>query len=413
MLVFILQYAVALPNEFADKGYGKTDYAVFYMAGNSILGKGNISPQELYDRSLTKVELKSIRNVNGGNRYIYLPPAAFFFVPLALVDFPVSYQSWLILNPLLMIVGFYLSISLLVGDKDIWKLRYSVILFALAFSPIISASIRTGQINSVLWIAFVLGFYGLYKNNHATAAFAFVFTTLFKFFPVIFGLYAILKKQWRTVWYSLGFGGALIVVSLFFFGVEPYNTFFTFILPKIADGNMWDMSGSSSILGSLVYAREQGFFKLFGFEKAETLRAMKTIQWALSIPILLASGYLLWVHRKAIDLRQYLFDYSIIMLVLILIPKNIHPAYHIWLFPFVLFLISQPLKKQSILPLLIGFSSLILLFFRNVTNLLHMPYIRLETIGLLVLFVTLFLILAPVKWKRAPLTHLRGLKTNS
>lgn len=394
VLALLLYQGVYLLNRETPKnGFGGTDYAVFYVAGGVLSGADETinafayQPRDIYGDLGTII--REVRHHKGALRFLYPPTAAVLFMPLSLISYEISYKTWTVVNALIFVAAFYLSI--LFFDRDIFRIRYSVLLFALNFSDSFGKNISTGQINTLIWL-FLLGVaYLLYKKRQNVAGFLLAVATAIKTFPVFFALYCIVKRKWRALISAGVVLCVLVLISLPIVGLSTYKAYVVDeLVPQFQEGNASSGADNNSLLGSFQYmVHEKGpLTKWFPVTSLEKIA--KGVHYALTLILGIVVFLLLQKTHKRQEKFDYLLDYSILMLFFLLFSPDIHVLYHIWTLPLIIFLLHHPLRFQYLPAVLLG---LLTLFLTQYYRSLPVPaaygffFMRLETVGLLLLFI--------------------------
>lgn len=393
ILFFVLHYSIYMVQKEQKYGFGKTDFAVFYAAGGAITKAVSIDTKDLYNGDKMKVVVKSVRTHKGAYRYLYFPQATIFFAPLTLMDFESSVRVWEFLSAIMFVAAYYLGISFF--DTKLYKIRYSLILFALTFSYTIYIVFRTGTIDPLIWIL-LLGatFYAYKKKQHLVALLASIAITL-KVFPAIFMLYFLVKRHWKIFIMTLIWCIFWVVISLPFFHVSTYIYFIKNVLFELLEkGNTATVIPNTSLYGSFMYAvykhvplvqhfGEEGFLKIG--------RYTQIIATLISCAFL---GYIFYKYKNDKNKLRYLFDYTLLILFFLICSRGVQFKYHIWFLPFIVYLLSRPFKKKYILGYAIGFIVMILTFFREkiFSDDFLFIFLRPETIGIILLFITVIVL---------------------
>lgn len=392
----------------AEKGakYGATDLIVFYVAGGSIIGTQPISPVELYKQPKIRPLIQSI-NPSSGTHFLYLPPAAVLFVPLGLLPLKLLIPSWTFVNILLFIGVYYFIIYYLIQDRSPWRLRYSLLLAALMISSPMLSFFRTGQINFIVLGLLMVMIYSIGKRKSVLGGISLALATTIKVFPGIFLLYALLKKQYKTVLVSIITGSSLILLSLPFFGIEGWKIFLTERLGEIAQGSVGSVYKSISLHGSWEAAIRSGTFDYLGISH-RSLSHMADLPFTiLTMSLLVVIGVIIYRERKILTLHSIILDYSLLIVFVLLTSNIVHKQYVFWLIPLLLYCIHWPLKKHY-LPLHgAAILSFILLFWDRA---LHLPYlfggiVKPVTCGIVLLFIISLLLRTQWFKKIVPISY--------
>lgn len=376
-----------------NSGFGQSDLAVFVVAGRSMIGLVDMQPMELYtNRVKIKRVIAAVRPAAGGTHFLYLPQSALFFVPFALLKFKTVTLLWLICNSLFVILAYYFSIAYLVRDQ-IMRIRYSLLLCALAFADTVQGLMRTGQINGFIWLLLIGGCIVLTQKNNLVSGVLFGIAATLKIFPIIFFPYLLLKGSWRSALTLLLTCLALVLLSLPWFGVHGLSTFTHDILPNLLRGDIGYIRESTSLFGSFMKSIQLGHWDWVGVSRKSIIAAGKNMHPFLVVGMLIIVSWVLYRRRKMKDATTILMDYSIVVLFILLFSKSIHSAYQLWTLPIIMYFFHLPLQRKFLGAHMFGVATLVLtqysqrLFTDNVVWWIIKP----ATLGMLVLFIVTLL----------------------
>lgn len=344
VLFFIWHAAVYLPGELKNIGYSKTDFVVFYAAGASITGSQPIEPVDLYGKPI-KAIIHGLSTHKGGTTYLYLPQAAVLFAPFGLLSFADAAFVMLALNICFLLGAYYLTIWGLLRDS-VFRLRYSVLLVVLTFTDTWVGLLLRGQVNGAVWFLLVLGTVMLVRQKQIVAGALISIATVFKIFPVIFVPYFLIKKQFAA---AVSFAAAqciILLATLPFFGVDGITYFLRHELPDLLHGHIGSLAQSTSLFGSFRMSVKLGWFDFISINRKFVVSVGEDVHRVLVILALIALVWLWWRLRAQRTPTQYLFEYSVIILFVLLFSKSIHDDFHFWMLPFLLYLVRAPLQKK-------------------------------------------------------------------
>ncbi len=324
--------------------YGKTDLAVFYVAGATITGTIDLEPAQLYKRKPIKAAIKEIRPQSGGTWFLYPPASALFFAPFSLVDFKTAASVWQFVDAVLFLTTLYLVIRFLVGDRELLRYRYSLLILALTFAGPVGGLMQTGQINGVIWLLMIGGSILVVKKHPWLAGIAFGVATSIKVFPILFLPYLILKRQWKAAASFIATGLALLAAAVPFFGTGIYQNFLKTTFLPLAKGSIGTLYKSVSLYGSFRKSIEQDLFAGLEVTKKQLIDGADPYFTALAVLGLLITALVLWRRRKTTGVANALIDYTIIISFFLVFSKNVHSQYAFWLIPFIVWALSLQWK---------------------------------------------------------------------
>ncbi|PIW36795.1 MAG: hypothetical protein COW24_03465 [Candidatus Kerfeldbacteria bacterium CG15_BIG_FIL_POST_REV_8_21_14_020_45_12] len=344
---FVFYNAVLTTPQRKASAYGKTDLAVFYVAGSSVIGTIDLEPPELYERAPIKEAIKSVRPQLGGTWFLYPPQAALFFAPFGLAKLGIVNSVWLFLNCILFLVSFYLAINFLIGDRQLLRYRYSLIIMALTAAGPVNGLIQTGQINGVIWLLMLGGITLILLKHPYLAGTAFGIATSIKVFPILFFPYLLLKKKWKAAAAFFFSCVVFLVASLPVFGMDTYFRFIKKTFIPLAQGSIGTLYKSASLYGSFRKAIEQNVFSGIDISKKSLINNADPYFTALALVMLLIVSVLLWKRRNLHRGQDLLIDYSLIISFFLVFSKNVHSQYAFWILPIIIWAITQTWHRGS------------------------------------------------------------------
>ncbi|OGY81422.1 MAG: hypothetical protein A3F54_02130 [Candidatus Kerfeldbacteria bacterium RIFCSPHIGHO2_12_FULL_48_17] len=396
-------------------GYGETDYAVFYVAGTQLL---HGVAGDIYNPATFIPAVKALRETNGGTRYVYFPASVFLFAPLALFSYKTGVVAWLFFNIALFVAAYYIGVWLV--DPRWWRLRYSLILAALTFSDTAVGLMKRGQINGLIWLVFMLGLVFLARGggrrgrdgragddgrevsgwrvvSEVVAGAMYGVNILLKIFPVVFVPYFILKKQWRAAVAVVVFLVVVFALTIPVFGGDGQTRFWEVVLPKqLAGTDFGDNKNNNSLYGTFdysTYQAESPWYAPAGAGHAEfqnyVLRYIHLVGTGVAF---VALAWVLWRCRDRHARLDYLLDYALILLFVLLFAKGVRTAYNLWTIPAIVYFFSGRWSWRRV-PLVLG--ALAVLLTTQFWRLLPVAVadvwgpLRITNVGLVALFVAL------------------------
>lgn len=372
-----------------NKNFGKTDYTIFYIAGATITHGINLVPDGLYIKHLFKPQLRKIKNFSGGTQFLYPPVSALFFAPFSLFTYAHAYKLWAWCNVLGFILAYYLSVLVFIGSESIFKLRFSLLLFLLSFSPVVSNGFGSGQVNSLIWLCLMLGFFFSYSKKKSWGGVAFALPALIKIFSVIFFIPLLIRKRWWDVLWGGVAALSLIVFSLVFFHWDSYVNYWQHILPGLGRGDVGSIIKSTSLFGNFRLSVQHGWFDWTQLTRKRVVVQGRHIHQVLTFLVAGLMMLVIFIHRKLEDKISAVYDYSLCMLFVLVMSISTHQEWLIWTIPLLIFLLSFPFNKRSIPLWLAGITAVFIFFFRNIFS-LHIGGIDLQphvvSLTLLILF---------------------------
>lgn len=323
------------------RAYGAVDFAVFYVAGSTLTGTLEFHPADLYVSKTRMAVIQSIRPQSGGTRYLYPPQATFFFAPFALLPFRASTQLWSVMIAAAFVASYYLTIASLLKNNP-WRVRYSLLLIALALSEPITGLMSTGQINSFILLGMILTLIGVTRNRWMLSGVSLGIVITLKVFPVVLLPYLVLKKQWKACAVTIATIAVLWLGSLPIYGFSATQRYFEKVLPTITGGSF--IGGGTSLYGSLTTSAKQGLLAETDLSKRSMKKVISWTRLVLMGVVGAGIAWLLYRNRRSLAGQIVLQEYGVIMLFVLLFSKSIHTQYHLFLIPVFLWMLSFPLQ---------------------------------------------------------------------
>lgn len=359
LLFFVCYNSFYLPHK--KTNYGRSDFTIFYIAGSSITHKLAITPNQIYQKKYIKPVVHQLRIIKGGTKFLYPPQSALLFAPLTIFSYSLANKIWLIINCLIYLLAYYLSVYLV--DKKIYKISYSLVLLLLTFADTTYQLFENGQINGFVWLC-IAGSLALIKMNkkyfYLWSGSLLGAAIVIKIFPIIIWPYLIIKKQWRVLFSSIILCLGMTIISFIFFDWHAYQIYINEILFKyILNGNIAGHVRNISFYGTLYLDALRAVPKFYGLSKHEFKTFLSLGNQIIAITVLLAMGIIFFIRRKKKNFIYYFFEVNLLILFTILFSKGVHASYNIFTITSLLYFFSFPLKKKNVILYLIGLGLLI------------------------------------------------------
>lgn len=294
-------------------------------------------------------------------RWIYLPAYVWIFRPLAEMKFPEAARVWLLINGFLALI----SIVLLCRARpyseknDIIFFRTAWFIFlGLTFQPILD-NLWHGNVSVLIFVFFCLSYYFLKANRNFLAGLILGVIVPLKFYPGIFILYFIWRRNWRLVTGVVAGCLGVIIVSLFTVGWEGNRAYFQMVLGEMSSGGIAAFN-DQSISGFLLHVFKYGDVNAwlntpapFGFT---ILRLVMVVAMA---------GPVIWVMRRPPEkttdpTAAQDLDLALVIFVMLLASPITWYHYYTWLlFPlfclFDILLLSRGSNRRDFILLAVGY----------------------------------------------------------
>lgn len=163
--------------------------------------------------------------------YLYPPGTLPSFYPFAPLDWQTGYAILIILSILAagiatwLVVRYVESLGPALGWIDV------VLVFAaFLFSTHTFGTIFFGNINLLLALGIVGGFWALTRERDSVAGVAFGVVALYKIFPALIGLWLLRTRQWRAVAAAIATGVGGLVLGLVLYGIDATRYYLTEVM---------------------------------------------------------------------------------------------------------------------------------------------------------------------------------------
>lgn len=314
------------------------DFKVYYFASSLTKGGGNP-----YQTSLIKEALTAAGQPLMATRFLYPMTFALFFIPFTFFSLESAAQIWLVVNICFLILSFYF-LNIIIKNKNVlaWV---AVSLVGVAFFNPIYYTLKIGQINIIILflLLFVLFFLTKQKQKKIYSLFigiALGLATLIKIFPIIILFYLLLKKRYKIVIIAtvtivlLTFASGLIV------GFDQEIQYYFKKLPAVFS---WIPVAPISIPGFMrtVFSADSTAAQLFllSRKKIDLLSDFLTGMLAVS------TFLYVWLLKNKNKLAIIL-EFSLMIILTLLISGSVHRHYIIWCLPIIFFCFYYAWQKK-------------------------------------------------------------------
>jgi len=137
------------------------------------------------------------------------------------------------------------------GYLATWRFAWFVFL-GLTFQPTLS-NLMHGQVTGLIFLFFCLSWWLLHRQRQFCAGLALGMIVPFKFYPALFVLYFLWRRQWRVVAGAVVASALIAVVSLLTVGWQANLKYFGIVVSELRQGGMAAYN-NQSILGFLLHA---------------------------------------------------------------------------------------------------------------------------------------------------------------
>jgi hypothetical protein len=268
----------------------------YWIACSKVNAVPNIYEETLY--SLPQSDPTAMRTARrlgplAVDNYEY--PPTFLLIPRLLgfvtKDFWGFRRLWFALNfGLVVIVAVMIARRLddRLGTHAAWLTPFVVA------GPAIIATFQAGNVQMATIALTLLAMLCIERRRHALGGALLAIAIAAKLYPGIFVLYLLLRRDWRPIAWTAGFGAALLLVSLADVGVTPYRAFLH-EMPGLMSGEAFSAFRSSGAIGNngsvpgLIFKLKMWGVPGMGFE------AMRILGWIYTLIVI---GGTVWLARR-------------------------------------------------------------------------------------------------------------------
>ncbi len=202
------------------------DFTSYYIAARRLLAH-----QPLYDLAQVVREPFTV--------YKYPPFFALLLTPIAHLPIPQALGIWTLINLGFLIVGLW---ALLRAHgrrlREAAPSTLALLGLVLLFDPL-RETLSSGQMEVALFGLVALSYWALRTGRPGWAGLPLAVAVLLKLYPGVLLLYLLLRREWRALASFAGVTLVLVLGSLPFTGIEPWQVFLTGVLPHNGGVTAW------------------------------------------------------------------------------------------------------------------------------------------------------------------------------
>ncbi len=340
--------------KYGYQGYGRTDFAVFYITAQAVTSQQGLAPDLLLDQTAFRETVKSLRTQSGGTKYLYSLSSSVLFSPLAIFSYSVAWKLWINISFLSLVGAYYLFIWTWLKASPL-QMRYSFLFLAIGLSDSVRKLFSTGQVNGVLFLLMIIGGLSLVSQKKTArllsvvSGSAFGIVAVVKYFSIGFLPLLFLRKQWYVL---IGFVvGILTVVSLSLLVFSPQDVAqYAFGVHDSAVQGELSSDDSTTLRGSYKSALKEGK-TIFGLslnkkDSWSAYRVFRLFSEVITVVSAAIIGGLYLRDWKQAHKRLWVLDYTIAMSFILLFAGASHRQFHLFLLPFIIWCFSRFVLKR-------------------------------------------------------------------
>lgn len=248
--------------------------------------------------------------------YLYPPVTVTAFYPFTTFEWTTGYTLFTALNVLAALGGTALLVQYVEDEgTPLGWLDVGLVFSLFLLSIHVAATILFGNVNVLLGVAFVVGFWGLSRGRQVLAGVAFALAALFKVFPALVGLWLLRDRQWVATGSAVLTGVAGLVTGLLLFGRDTTVRYVTEVLAGRTDAEFF-----------------VGGYPADGPYYVTIQRPLSHVVWTVwpdapysLLPVLAAAGsglVLVYFYRRIETQRERLFAiFATVVVALLVVPS--------------------------------------------------------------------------------------------
>jgi hypothetical protein len=151
---------------------------------------------------------------------------------MAVVDDPSRLRPiWFALSALLLGAA-YLAAAAWIGGTTGWRMGLLFPLYWLSFP--VQAGLQMGNLQLPVVPLSVLAMLAFARQREALGGAMLAFAVAAQLSPAVLLVYLVVRRRWRALAWTAGFGASLGAVTWLGFGAQPFRSFFADLLPRLA-----------------------------------------------------------------------------------------------------------------------------------------------------------------------------------
>jgi len=239
-----------------------------------------------------KTAIRVPRKLGPLNIDAYEYPPTFLLLPRLLTfvahDFWAFRRVWFVLNFVVVIAAVILVARRLDranGTGAIWLTPFVIA------APAIIATFQIGNAQLAVIAASMLAMLLFERRSKAAGGLLLAYVTVAKLYPGVLVLFLLLRRDWRAAWWTVGFGSALVAISMAAFGLAPFEAFLDHV-PKLMSGEAFPAFRNPAAVGingsipGIVF--KLGLFGVPGMN----FEAMRIVGWLYTLVVIAGTTWL-------------------------------------------------------------------------------------------------------------------------
>jgi len=199
-----------------------TFISLVFMFFENLNGRFTISDFRVYYEAADRIinGLPLYRHLENAHYvFKYSPVSAMMYIPFTILPFSIAKFIYWIFLTLVIAFGFALILKILqpnIFKNEIFKANLIILLMIPILALHFLRELHLGQVNHLLMVIYVVVLYFNLKSKKITSAFFLSISIFIKPFGLIFFPYFLIKRDWKTLIYSLIFLAILVLLPLLY-----------------------------------------------------------------------------------------------------------------------------------------------------------------------------------------------------
>jgi hypothetical protein len=269
--------------------------------------------------------------------YIQPPTSALHILPLTELGWRHASQTYLFLNHAFLFCAVGIT---LVTVRPTLPLRWVVagVVVIVALYSQLYMSFSLGQVDATILLLLSLAFWGYTRDKPALTGGAIACAMAIKIVPGVLLLYLLWRREYRPVVWACAVGGALLVASAAYVGIDVYRAFFEDTLPALLKGSTQYSNISFGAMVARLNSPESfgGLPAVFSLDEPPTGTKARLMSSALTLVTLAVAAVVLGIKRRTPEEKRRevpVFEFYFVIAVALLISSVTWETYVIWLMP--------------------------------------------------------------------------------
>jgi hypothetical protein len=269
--------------------------------------------------------------------YIQPPTSALHILPLTELGWRHASQTYLFLNHAFLFCAVGIT---LVTVRPTLPLRWVVagVVVIVALYSQLYMSFSLGQVDATILLLLSLAFWGYTRDKPALTGGAIACAMAIKIVPGVLLLYLLWRREYRPVIWACAVGGALLVASAAYVGIDVYRAFFEDTLPALLKGSTQYSNISFGAMVARLNSPESfgGLPAVFSLDEPPTGTKARLMSSALTLVTLAVAAVVLGIKRRTPEEKRRevpVFEFYFVIAVALLISSVTWETYVIWLMP--------------------------------------------------------------------------------